>query len=431
MNGLIRRFAGFEYSPQSGLRKDGTQIHLGPQARQLLELLLESEGGVVSKADIAARLWPDRPPSDDSIDRCAYLLRKPLREAGYGDLIATAYGRGLSLRAKVEVVESGAAAPGDGAQTTQLLDLLQTVYELVAAGTRDSYARAHSAVAAASERGAVSPTVWSLSADVAAARAIRGYLPSREAAGMIEADAGRSLAQAPDFPAALAVLGWARAALSPGAGADGLALLDQAVARAPAYGKARAYRAWALARLDRLPEAIHDAEEGLAASPYNQALLSLVAWLHLCCGDIDKSARLVEEGLRMRPDGGWLHLAAAVVASVTGRHQEAEEAVRRGLEAVPGDPAMLLTLAAVLAASGRKDEAELSLASAAPDGAAPLCLFAAPALLALGREDDATAVLTRGRDEGCPWFAFVHRDPRLFPLRDRIARLREAAPADG
>jgi DNA-binding winged helix-turn-helix (wHTH) protein len=105
MGSTIWQFGGFIYSNNGGLQRDGRQVHLGPQARQLLELLLESKGGVVSKSAIAARLWPDRPASDDSIDRCAYLLRKPLREAGGADLIATAYGRGLSLRAEVEIVD--------------------------------------------------------------------------------------------------------------------------------------------------------------------------------------------------------------------------------------------------------------------------------------------------------------------------------------
>ncbi|HEY8160658.1 MAG TPA: winged helix-turn-helix domain-containing protein [Methylocystis sp.] len=107
----IRRFAGFTYSPRKGLWRGGVEIPLGPQARQLLELLLEADGGGVTRQEISARLWPNRPPSDASIDRCVYLLRKPLREAGFGDLVATTYGRGLSLRAEVEVDSSAPAPP--------------------------------------------------------------------------------------------------------------------------------------------------------------------------------------------------------------------------------------------------------------------------------------------------------------------------------
>jgi DNA-binding winged helix-turn-helix (wHTH) protein len=191
------RFAGFFYSAQTGLQRDGVQIHLGPQARQLLELLLESNGSVVSKADIASRLWPDRPPSDDSIDRCAYLLRKPLRQAGFGDLIATAYGRGLSLRAKVEpfAPESEPTLSFSQAVEGRTLDLWRTAYELAGTHSRDGYARAQSAIAAAVESGCESPAIWSLSADIAAGRVVRGHLRPAQAAAMIENDAGRALAK--------------------------------------------------------------------------------------------------------------------------------------------------------------------------------------------------------------------------------------------
>lgn len=106
MRNLVRKFAGFTYSPQKGLFRDDAEIRLGPQARQLLELLLDADGGLVTREEISARLWTKRPPSDASIDRCVYLLRKPLRDAGFGDVVATDYGRGLSLRTKVEVVPS-------------------------------------------------------------------------------------------------------------------------------------------------------------------------------------------------------------------------------------------------------------------------------------------------------------------------------------
>jgi len=429
MIGSVWRFAGFEFSPQTGLRRDGVQIHLGPQARQLLELLLESNGGVVTKADIAAKLWPDRPPSDDSIDRCAYLLRKPLREAGYGDLIATAYGRGLSLRAPVDVIDPSAAAlrQTEPAVDGRTLDLWQTAYELAGKRTRDGYERAHAAIATAGEL-APSPAIWSLSADIAAGRVIRGHLKPAQAAAMIEDHAGRAIDLAPGFAAATAVLGWARATLM-GRPEDGLALMDKAVAQDPSYSKARAYRCWAYLRLGRLPEAIDDTEAGLRISPHDQALLSLRAWLELCRGDVDGGAEQARRGLELRPDGSWLSSVIAIAASLAGRHAEAEEAVRRSLEAIPGDPPLTAILAYVLAAAGRPAEAEEALAATRQDGetAAP-CLFTAAALLALARGEEALQALARAREEGCPWFVFARYDPRLAPLRDGVSRIAGAEP---
>ncbi len=426
MNGLVWRFAGFEYSPHGGLRRDGAQIPIGPQARQLLELLLEAKGAVVSKADIGSRLWPDRPPSDDSIDRCAYLLRKPLREAGCGDLIATAYGRGLSLRARIQVLDPEAepGRPAEQRLDSRTLELWQTAYELAAGLTRDGFERAQAAVAAASEHDGASPAVWSLSAIIAASRVSAGYLRPAEAARIIERDAGRALALAPGFPAALSVLGWARATLL-SQPEDGLAMLDQVVAREPDYCRARAFRSWAFARLGRLDEAISETEAGLRAVPHDRGHLSMRAWLELCSGNIDGSAALADEGLRLRPDASYLQSVLAIVASLSGRHKEAETTARDALQQFSGHPILLAVLAYVLARAGDRSAAEAALAEANDgDQVAPPHLFAAAAQLALGNAEEAAQTLRRGRDDGCPWFAFAAYDPRLSALQNDIGRLR-------
>lgn len=431
MGGSVRLFAGFSYSVQGGLQRDGKRIHLGPQARQLLEMLLDAPGAVVSKSEIAARLWPDRPASDDSIDRCAYLLRKPLRDAGGEDVIATAYGRGLSLRAEVETLDAKAAPFHRPAASPRahILDLWQTAYELAGNRTRDGFARAQEAIAAAAELDPGGAAIWSLSADIAAGRAIRGFLHPAEAAGMIERDAGRALGIAPDDSPARAVLGWARGALL-GRAAEGLALLDRAVADDPLYGKARAYRSWLFAGAGRLGDAIDDCEEGLAASPLNQGLLSLRAWLVLCAGDYERCGRLVLEALDLRPDAATLHLVASIADSLQERHELAVDSARRAVDASPEDPFQLTVLAYALACAGRADEAE-ALVQALTDAAdvfAPPSFLAA-AILALGRPAEALKHIRRGWEEGCPWRAFIGVDPRLAPLRAEISALRRASPA--
>jgi len=431
MGESVRRFAGFSYSPQGGLQRDGKRIHLGPQARQLLELLLDSDGRVVSKDIIAARLWPDRPASDESIDRCAYLLRKPLREAGGRDLIATAYGRGLSLRTEVEVVDI-TAEPWRRAEpppSARLLDLWQTAYELAGNRTREGFERAQAAIAAAADLDPNSAPVWSLSADIAAGRVVRGFLRPARAAEIIGVTAGRALEIAPDFAAALAVLGWARGTLLRRP-QEGLALLDRAVAGDPLYGKARWYRCWVLAELGRFPEAIADTDQGLRASPLDQVLLSLQSWLALCAGTAEHSAALARRGLGLRPDAATLHLVVSIVESLAGRHETALDAARRGVLASPGDPFVLSVLSYAQAQAGRLAEAEATLAAATADQeevCAPAS-FAAAATLALGHEGEAIALLERARFEGCPWFAFAAHDPRLASLRDVIARIRADSP---
>ncbi|MBM3561658.1 MAG: transcriptional regulator [Alphaproteobacteria bacterium] len=431
MGELVKRFSGFTYSGQGGLQRDGERIHLGPQARQLLELLLDSPGLLVTKSEIAARLWPDRAASDDSIDRCAYLLRKPLREAGGEDLVATAYGRGLSLRAKVETVDQDAVQPARlAASEPHILDLWQTAYELAGNRTREGFARAQEAIASAAQLDPGNPSVWALAADIAAGRVARGFLRPAEAAAMIEDFAGRALAAAPDHTPARAVLGWARGALK-GKIAEGLRLLDQAVAEDPLYGKARVYRSWLLAVVDRLDEGLIDCEEGLVNSPHDQGLLSMRAWLILCAGDLERARRYARDGVDLRPDAATLHLVMSIAYSLQGFHDQAVSAARRAVASSPDDPLQLSVLAYALARAGKAKEAEALIGRLIDDAElyAPPCFLGA-AYFALGKRPHALDAIRRGVAEGCPWSSFVRVDPRLASLRAAIDGLGRAPQAE-
>ncbi|MGD9544341.1 MAG: winged helix-turn-helix domain-containing protein [Methylocystis sp.] len=436
MGALIKRFSGFTYSEQGGLQRDGKRVHLGPQARQLLELLLESPGVLVTKHEVAARLWPDRAASDDSIDRCAYLLRKPLRDAGGLDVIATAYGRGLTLRATVETVDEDSTEPGRLPPSTEphIFDLWQTAYELAGDRTLDGFARAQEAIASAAELDPGNPAVWSLAADIAAGRVVRGFLHPAEAATMIEDFAGRALDLASGYTPAQAVLGWARGAMR-GRISEGLALLDRSVADDPLYGKARVYRSWLLAAEDRLDDALADCEEGLVNSPHDQALLSLRGWLILCAGDLERARRYARDGLDLRPDAATLRLVMSIAYSLQGLHEQAMSATRRAVASSPDDPFQLTVLAYALARGDRVAEAEALIRKLLDD----VELYASPCFLAaahfaLGKRAEALEAIRRGIAEGCPWSAFSRVDPRFVALRGAIggfgrSQKAEARPA--
>jgi transcriptional regulator HilA, main transcriptional regulator of SPI1 len=427
MSGQFWRFAGFEYSSVSGLRRDGAVIPIGPQARQLLDLLLRSNGAVVSKAEIAAELWPGRPPSDDSIDRCAYLLRKPLRDAGGGDVIATAYGRGLSLRAKIELVDpqadSGRARPVtiDG----RVAALLQTTSEFAGDRSREGLERAQQAVDDVLADNPESPEILTLAADIAIARAMRGFLDPARAREMIETDAGRALAAAPQYPPALAALGWSRAVLGTSVSA-GRSMLDHAIELDGSHFKARLYRSWSRAGQDHLDGAIADVDAGLVVSPLDQALLALRAWLEICAGNVSAGERRARNGLDRRPGAVGLIVVAAIAANLLGRRDEAVSILSEHLDAYPADPLVLAALAHAQASAGQAAAAEATLARLGELAQAP-STHAAAASLAMGHPEQAVGLLEKKRAEGCPWFAFAALDPRLAALRPEIERIRLAA----
>jgi len=61
----VVRFGGFELEHNSGqLRKDGTRIRLQEQPLQILRILLEHPGKIITREDLRQKIWP----SDTFVD---------------------------------------------------------------------------------------------------------------------------------------------------------------------------------------------------------------------------------------------------------------------------------------------------------------------------------------------------------------------------
>lgn len=78
------RFGRFEADLRGGeLRKEGRRIRLQEQPFQILRMLLESPGEVISREDIRKRLWPDNTvvEFDHSINAAVKRLRDALRDS--------------------------------------------------------------------------------------------------------------------------------------------------------------------------------------------------------------------------------------------------------------------------------------------------------------------------------------------------------------
>src|SRR5215469_13298623 len=78
------RFGPFELDRRRGeLRKEGRRIRLQEQPFQILRMLLESPGEVVSREEIRNRLWPDETvvEFDLSINAAVRRLRDALRDS--------------------------------------------------------------------------------------------------------------------------------------------------------------------------------------------------------------------------------------------------------------------------------------------------------------------------------------------------------------
>lgn len=74
------RIGQHSFDPNSGMLKtpDGAPVNLRPQTLAVLRRLAEAQGGVVSKEDLLARVWPDVIVGEDSLYRCISELRSAI-----------------------------------------------------------------------------------------------------------------------------------------------------------------------------------------------------------------------------------------------------------------------------------------------------------------------------------------------------------------
>jgi DNA-binding winged helix-turn-helix (wHTH) protein/TolB-like protein/Flp pilus assembly protein TadD len=93
--------------PRRALLRDGEPVGVTPKAFDLLAVLAESGGSVVSKETLMSRLWPDTVVEEGSLAFQISTLRKAL---GDGRYIVTIPGRGYQLAGPVQTVAGGVEA---------------------------------------------------------------------------------------------------------------------------------------------------------------------------------------------------------------------------------------------------------------------------------------------------------------------------------
>src|SRR6201993_310927 len=117
----VIRFATFEVDLQAQeLRKAGLRLKLTGQPFQVLAILLEQPGTVVSREELQKRLWPDTfVDVDHSLNTAINKIREALSDSSeHPRFIETLSRRGYRFVAPVEAVEASASAPAS-ATTSQ------------------------------------------------------------------------------------------------------------------------------------------------------------------------------------------------------------------------------------------------------------------------------------------------------------------------
>jgi len=89
------------------LLADGVPIELGARAFDILAVLLESDGLLVTKEELFSRVWPDRIVEENNLHAQVSALRKALGDSR--DFIRTESGRGYRLIAAVRAIAAPSA----------------------------------------------------------------------------------------------------------------------------------------------------------------------------------------------------------------------------------------------------------------------------------------------------------------------------------
>ncbi len=116
VNNLVYEFGSFSFAPAEGLlRRAGEPLDLQPKTLQILQLLLERRGEVVTKDEFLERVWPDIIVEEGSLAVQISYLRKILGENATNEkYIVTAPRRGYRFVAAVTEKSSRDAATGPG-----------------------------------------------------------------------------------------------------------------------------------------------------------------------------------------------------------------------------------------------------------------------------------------------------------------------------
>ena len=96
----------FQYDPTTGeLEAGGHRTRLEPRAAEVLNLLIDHQGEVISRAALLEQIWGNRIVVDEVITRCIHMLRRALQDETPYRAIETLPKRGYRLNVPV------AAAP--------------------------------------------------------------------------------------------------------------------------------------------------------------------------------------------------------------------------------------------------------------------------------------------------------------------------------
>jgi len=101
-------------------------VQVPPKAVELLCLLVERRGQVVTKDEIWHKVWQDAIVEESNLTHSIYVIRKTLKELGESDVIKTIPRRGYRFTGAVRELPDGEVIVGRHALTRTLIEIEET-----------------------------------------------------------------------------------------------------------------------------------------------------------------------------------------------------------------------------------------------------------------------------------------------------------------
>ena len=103
VNNNLYAFADFSLDPQNRtLRRRGATVSLTPKAFDLLLVLVQNAGRIVTKDELMKTVWPDSFVEDSNLTQTVFMVRKALDETADRRYILTAQGQGYRFLVPVK-----------------------------------------------------------------------------------------------------------------------------------------------------------------------------------------------------------------------------------------------------------------------------------------------------------------------------------------
>jgi DNA-binding winged helix-turn-helix (wHTH) protein/Flp pilus assembly protein TadD len=424
------RFAEFEVDFEERLlRRNSLPVKIQKKPFEILRLLLERPGTLVTRARIAQVLWPDLHVSyERSLNTAVNALRECLGDSGRSfRFIETCSGVGYRFIARVEAV-GRAASPTlpNGAANEAHRDYLTGMFFYNKMSEESlTTALAHFESAILQDPSFALP--YAGLAQVYTLFAFWGILPPGQAGKRAEEYARSALWLAPDKPEPYVAMAGAKRVLDwDWAGAE--RLYRKALDLDPHCEQALVWLADLLLCQGRVEEAVAQVETSLAHDPLSQWAGFQRAWTLLAVGDARGALEQAWRALVLDSNFALGHFLLGLIYQRMEMVDEALTELDYARSSSPSSPIILAALGHVHATSGAPEQAQAALeeltALSQRRYVSPYCLAVVHA--GLDDRDSCVAELERalnGRDIHLQW---MYVDPRLSSLRcsdDRIISL--------